>query len=126
MSYENLPPEVEVNVYHYTHEERWQNFADVIMCLLTMHATLNAGHISVMDASHRSDDPKASLPSEQEYQQLLIDHATFDTSDPSAKYDISSKHKLGIGGFAKVFRVIRRSDGLLCALKFVQCKNEKE
>ena len=43
VSYENLPAEVEVNVYHYTHEERWQNFADVIMCLLTMHATLNNG-----------------------------------------------------------------------------------
>ena len=41
VSYENLPPEVEVNIYHYTHEERWLNFTDVIMCLLTMHATLS-------------------------------------------------------------------------------------
>ena len=40
VSYENLPDEVEVNIYHYTHEERWENFTDVIMCLLTMHATL--------------------------------------------------------------------------------------
>lgn len=56
----------------------------------------------------------------------MVDHAQFETSDPSEKYDISSKHKLGIGGFAKVFRVIRRADGLMCALKFVQCKNEKE
>ena len=25
-----------------------------------------------------------------------------------------------------MFRVVRRADGLNCALKFVQCKNEKE
>lgn len=56
----------------------------------------------------------------------MLEHATFDKTDPSAKYDITSKHKLGIGGFAKVFRVVRRADGLNCALKFVQCKNEKE
>ena len=41
VSYENLPEEVEINIYHYTHEERWVNFTDVIMCLLTMHATLS-------------------------------------------------------------------------------------
>ena len=57
---------------------------------------------------------------------MLEQFATFDTSDPSHKYDITSKHKLGIGGFAKVFRVIRRTDGLQCALKFIECKNERE
>ena len=41
VSYQNLPRDVEVNIYHYTHEERWSNFVEVIMCLLTMHATLN-------------------------------------------------------------------------------------
>ena len=57
---------------------------------------------------------------------MLAEHAAFDTSDPSLKYDITSKHKIGIGGFAKVFRVRRRSDGLMCALKFIELKNEKE
>lgn len=66
------------------------------------------------------------LPSETEYQTLLQEHATFDTSDPSHKYDITSKHKLGIGGFAKVFRVVRRADKLQCALKFIETKNDKE
>jgi len=66
------------------------------------------------------------LPSEEEYKTLLEEHATFDTSDPSFKYDITSKHKLGIGGFAKVFRVIRRTDGLNCALKFIETKGDKE
>ena len=57
---------------------------------------------------------------------MLEDFATFDTTDPSNKYDITSKHKLGIGGFAKVFRVVRRSDGMQCALKFIETKTDKE
>ena len=48
------------------------------------------------------------------------------TTDPSEKYDITSRHKLGIGGFAKVFKVVRREDGFFCALKFIECKNDKE
>ena len=43
---------------------------------------------------------------------MLTDFASFNTNDPSDKYDITSQHKLGIGGFAKVFKVIRRTDGL--------------
>ena len=39
--YENLPAEVEVNIYHYKMEERWDNFLDVMMCLLSLHATMN-------------------------------------------------------------------------------------
>ena len=66
------------------------------------------------------------MPSAEDYQIMLEQHATFDTTDPSHKYDITSKHKLGIGGFAKVFQVIRRSDGLKCALKFIECKNDRE
>ena len=90
-----------------------------------MHAQM-AG--SLMDESKEAgsvynstlEDDEVRLPSEVDYKTLLEEHATFDTSDPSLKYDITSKHKLGIGGFAKVFRVIRRSDGLNCALKFIQ------
>ena len=66
VSYENLPAEVEVNIYHYTHEERWQNFQDVIMCLLTMHATL--GGVDHEDSRSPSAAATHSLPSEQEYQ----------------------------------------------------------
>ena len=65
VSYENLPPEVEVNIYHYTNEERWLNFTEVIMCLLTMHATLS-GAEQIVDAGGDGDDPE--LPSETEYQ----------------------------------------------------------
>ncbi len=45
-------------------------------------------------------------------------------SDPSKFYDIITK--LGQGGFAKVFKVKRKSDGLICALKYIEPKTEKE
>jgi len=66
------------------------------------------------------------LPSTDDYEQMLEDFATFETNDPSDKYDITSQHKLGIGGFAKVFKVVRRTDGLHCALKFIETKSKKE
>lgn len=34
--------------------------------------------------------------------------------------------KIGFGGFARVFLVKRKEDGLLLALKFIEPKNEKE
>ncbi len=86
------------------------------MCLLTMHATLNGNMLAdsnnEFQSSGRSADPTEILPSEEEYKELLAEHANFLTTDPSDKYDITSRHKLGIGGFAKVFRVVRREDKL--------------
>ena len=43
-----------------------------------------------------------------------------------ATANFSVDNKLGQGGFAKVFKVKRKSDGFICALKFVEPKNEKE
>ncbi len=42
-------------------------------------------------------------------------------------YDITSKYKLGSGGFAKVFKVLRKKDQKVIALKFIQnLKDERE
>ena len=96
-----------------------------MMCLLTLHATLNGTVIRNESILHQTIDSE-SLPSAEEYERMLTDFASFDTNDPSDKYDITSQHKLGIGGFAKVFKVIRKTDGLQCALKFIETKSNKE
>lgn len=67
VSYINLPPEVEVNIYHYNHNERWTNFPDVIMCLLTMHATLGVQMAVQPSDQPGTEDQAQILPSEEEY-----------------------------------------------------------
>jgi serine/threonine protein kinase len=44
--------------------------------------------------------------------------------DPSKYYDIIER--IGVGGFAKVFKVKRKLDDTFCALKFVEPKNTAE
>lgn len=44
--------------------------------------------------------------------------------DPSKYYDIIER--IGVGGFAKVFKVKRKSDNVICALKFVEPKSVPE
>mmetsp|Transcript_25017 Transcript_25017/g.31280 ORF Transcript_25017/g.31280 Transcript_25017/m.31280 type:complete len:133 (+) Transcript_25017:843-1241(+) len=67
------------------------------------------------------------MPTTQTYQTDLATYATFKNTDPSAHYDITSKYKLGSGGFAKVFKVQRKTDGKVIALKFIQnLKDERE
>ena len=48
--------------------------------------------------------------SAHEFQENLKEHANFRTDDPTKEYQITSNHKLGSGGFAKVFKVSRRED----------------
>lgn len=50
--------------------------------------------------------------------------AVFKDEDPSNYYDVVKK--IGFGGFAKVFLVKRKSDGVMCALKFIEPKTNKE
>jgi serine/threonine protein kinase len=67
------------------------------------------------------------MPTESKFQKTLSQYAEFKTEDPSQFYDITSKYKLGSGGFAKVFKVARKSDGKEIALKFIQnLKDERE
>jgi serine/threonine protein kinase len=48
----------------------------------------------------------------------------FIRDDPSQFYDIVKR--IGVGGFAKVFEVKRKSDGKAMALKFIEPRNESE
>ena len=64
---------MEVNIYHYTQEERWHSFQDVVMCLCTMHATLSGGFLAESNEEmlDGSEDAAARssrmLPSEAMY-----------------------------------------------------------
>ena len=64
------------------------------------------------------------MPRESQFIAQLNEHAQVLTTDPSKYYDIIGK--LGQGGFAKVFKVKRKKDGFICALKFVEPKNDAE
>lgn len=67
------------------------------------------------------------MPTDNTFQEELDKHAVFKTEDPSQYYQINSQHKLGQGGYGKVFRVTRKSDGKKMALKFIQnLKDEKD
>jgi serine/threonine protein kinase len=67
---------------------------------------------------------KYEIPSEASFVQKLQSVTNIRTDDPSKVYDILDK--LGHGGFAKVFKVQRKTDNFVCALKFIEPKNDKE
>lgn len=56
-----LPVEVEAYSYNYTSQEKWENFKEVIECLVTMHAALTGGVTDSPASTELSD----SLPSTQ-------------------------------------------------------------
>ena len=64
------------------------------------------------------------MPTEKLFEENLEEYCNLKVDDPSKFYDIVGK--LGVGGFAKVFKVRRKSDGLVCALKFVEPKTDSE
>ena len=88
--------------------------------MVTMHATLTGGVAETLAMEGSTDEAAgAEMPSTQSFQIDLSRHAVFKTDDPSVNYDITSKYKLGSGGFAKVFKVQRKSDQKVIALKFI-------
>ena len=56
----------------------------------------------------------------------LFENAELQDTDPSIDYVITHDHKIGAGGFGKVFKVTRRRDNLQCALKFCHPQSTKE
>jgi serine/threonine protein kinase len=87
---------------------------DVLDVLITMYDSKGDGQTNLMK----------KMPTESNFAESLDEYCHLKSDDPSKFYDIVGK--LGVGGFAKVFKVRRKSDGLVCALKFVEPKNESE
>ena len=50
----------------------------------------------------------------------LFANAEIQYSDPSELYEISYDSQIGEGSFGKIFKVKRKKDGRMCALKFCQ------
>ena len=111
---ENLPEALEHYMFNFTEADVAEFAKDVLDCVITMN-----------DArSNVSDLVQNIPPSEDEFKSKIETYTKIKESDPSKHYDIVGK--LGQGGFAKVFKVKRKNDGLICALKFVEPKNESE
>lgn len=104
----NLPPEVDAYSYNYTNQEKWENYKEVVECLVTMHATLSGAMMDTVSES--TDASMEAMPTTSNFQDDLRNYAVFKEEDPSVHYDITSKYKLGSGGFAKVFKVMRKKD----------------
>ena len=68
--------------------------------------------------------PKQALKDSGEIQRKIKVAANIKKENPSQYYKVVGKE--GVGGFARVFRCERISDGKLFALKFTEPKNEQE
>lgn len=103
-----LPPELKMyeNLFSDKEkEENYEDFVDATKATANIHTLMN-------------------LPSDRQFNKELEQMAVFKKEDPSQYYEIVKK--IGYGGFARVFLVKRKADGFLCALKFIEPKNDKE
>ncbi len=98
-------------MFNFTDKELLEDTLDVLQVLITMHDSKGNGQINIVN----------ELPTEEEFKEAMQSVTKISTLDPSKCYDIVGK--LGQGGFAKVFKVKRKSDGYICALKFIEPKN---
>jgi len=111
---QGLPPQLNAHIFNFTEKDIYEDTADVINVLITMYDAKGNGQANIVN----------KMPRESQFLDSLGEHAQVQTTDPSKHYDIVGK--LGQGGFAKVFKVKRKKDGFICALKFVEPKNEQE
>lgn len=109
-----LPAELALYMFNFTDAEIINDTVDVIRVLITMYDSRRNGQLEIVH----------ELPTETDFLEKMEQVMNIQTDDPSKKYDIMDR--LGQGGFAKVFKVSRKSDGFVCALKFVEPKNDKE
>lgn len=111
---QGLPPQLNAFVFNFTDKDIYESTIDVLHCLITMYDSKGDGQQNIIN----------KMPRESQFLGKLEENAQIQTTDPSKYYDIIGK--LGQGGFAKVFKVKRKKDGFICALKFMEPKNESE
>lgn len=111
---QNLPPQLNAHIFNFTQKDIYEDTEDVINVLITMYDSKGNGQANIIN----------KMPLQSQFESNLEANAVLLTTDPSKHYDIIGK--LGQGGFAKVFKVKRKKDGFVCALKFVEPKSELE
>ena len=142
IKYHGLPEILAEYLQNYSNEELLFNPIGIVRSIIRMHALLKGGMgglISVIDddadelpevelttsSSENAEDLFQSMRRNLRDTALFTD-AEIKTDDPSQTFDIKHEDQLGEGGFAKVFKVKRREDGLVCALKFCEPKTNSD
>ena len=71
----NLPAELEGIVFHFNHQEKWDNFKEVLECSVALHAAIaveaSNEHQSIMRASTLKLEEQKQLPSNDQFQQMI-------------------------------------------------------
>jgi len=64
----HLPPEVDAYSYNYTNQEKWENYKEVIECLVTMHATLSGVVAETRKSTDSALTDESEMPTTQTFQ----------------------------------------------------------
>ena len=108
VEFRGLPEEFEKNMQSFTPQEKKEN------PWLCIHSVLRAAEsVGTTNVAQANNSSTALLgePTPSEGWELK-------QQNPSAWYDIVKR--IAVGGFARVFEVRRKSDGQICALKYVE------
>lgn len=111
--FQGLPTELNAFIFNFTEQDIFFDPKEVLTILITMYDSKGAGRSLA-----------TQLPTDVDFNTMLHEYSQLSPDDPSKYYDIIGK--LGEGGFAKVFKVKRKVDGMICALKFVEPKSDSE
>lgn len=114
VEFKGLPEEFEKNMSSFTPQEKREN------PWLCIHSVLRAAESvgkPVVEQVNTSSTALLGEPTPPEGWELK-------QQNPSAWYDIVKR--IAVGGFARVFEVRRKSDGQICALKYVEVQGGKD
>jgi len=122
VNFEGLPAQFEYNMNTFSDEEKKNGPLDCLSAAIREREGMGRKDIEPQDERTHEEEEKSEIPDEEKAKKMI----NFDlkSDDPSKYYDIIER--IGVGGFAKVFKVKRKEDDAFCALKFVEPKTTAE